>query len=204
MQTSTDTRSLAQAIVEILPVLARHVYGPVHGPQFQRQAGKRRLPQPTALQVQIAGLLWLHGPLTISELAARLGVTPPATTALVDKLEKMYWVERVRDPADRRVVWVRLTPEVGAVVENAVQHRIARLVQFLEEMPEEERAPFVRNLKRLSEVLGEGVHIDMDALLPFLRKVCPELVSGVLEPAQTDAGMPSGEAGGSGSLPKPV
>ncbi len=201
---TTDTRALAEAIVELLPALARHVYGPVHGHQLPRQAGRRRPPQPTALQVQAAGVLWQHGPLTLSELATRLAVTPPAATALVDKLEKMYWVERVRDAADRRVVWVRLTSEVSAVVENAVRNRVAQLQRFLEEMPEAEREPFVRNLKRLSDVLGEGIRIDIDALLPLLRKACPELVSGVLEPAQTDAGMPSGEAGGSGSLPKPV
>ncbi|MER3404436.1 MAG: hypothetical protein C4289_04095 [Chloroflexota bacterium] len=170
-----DTRALAEAIVEILPALARHVYGPVHGHPFPRHAGQRRLPQPTALQVQAAGVLWQHGPLTLSELASRLAVTPPAATALVDKLEKMYWVERVRDAADRRVVWVRLTSEVNAVVENAVQNRVAQLQRFLEEMPEAERQPFVRNLRRLCDVLGQGVRIDMEALLPLLRRACPEL-----------------------------
>lgn len=187
---SIDTRALAETIVEILPALARHVYGPVHGHPFPRHVGLRRPPHPTALQVQAAGVLWQHGPLTLSELASRLGVTPPAATALVDKLETMYWVERVRDAADRRVVWVRLTPEVSTVVENAVRNRVAQLQRFLEEMPEAEREPFVRNLKRLCDVLGEGVRIDMEALLPLLRKACPELAGDLLPSESSGEGAP--------------
>jgi DNA-binding MarR family transcriptional regulator len=185
---SSDIRALAETIVELLPTLARHVYGPVHGHPFPRHAAQRRPPQPTALQLQAAGVLWQHGPLTLSELASRLAVTPPAATALVDKLEKMYWVERVRDATDRRVVWVWLTPEVNAVVENAVHNRVAQLQRFLEEMPGEEREPFVRHLKRLCDVLGQGVRIDMEALLPLLRKVCPELAGerAPLDPADQE------------------
>lgn len=202
---SEETRALAEAIVEILPTLARHVYGPVHGHPFPRHAGQPRRPQPTALQVQAAGVLWQHGPLTLSELASRLGVTPPAATALVDKLEKMYWVERVRDGADRRVVWVRLTPEVSTVVENAVRNRVAQLQRFLEQMPVAEREPFVRNLQRLCDVLGEGVRIDMEALLPLLRKACPELAGELLptEAASESAPLDSAAQGTPSDTPLP-
>lgn len=47
-----------------------------------------------------------HGPMGVADLARRLGVSSPATTVLVDRLERAGHVERVRDPVDRRRVRV--------------------------------------------------------------------------------------------------
>ncbi len=51
------------------------------------------------------------GPWRISALAARERVTQPAITLLVNRLEERGWAERGPDPADRRVVLVRLTEQ---------------------------------------------------------------------------------------------
>jgi DNA-binding MarR family transcriptional regulator len=45
-------------------------------------------------------------PITAGELAVRLGLGPPATTALVDRLEAAGHVRRTRDPQDRRKVTI--------------------------------------------------------------------------------------------------
>lgn len=45
-------------------------------------------------------------PVTAGELAGRLGLGPPATTALVDRLENAGHVRRIRDPKDRRRVTI--------------------------------------------------------------------------------------------------
>ena len=47
-------------------------------------------------------------PVTIGELAKRLSLSPAATTALVDRLESAGHVSRLRDPANRRRVIVRM------------------------------------------------------------------------------------------------
>jgi DNA-binding MarR family transcriptional regulator len=47
-------------------------------------------------------------PISIGELAQRLGLSPAATTALVDRLESAGHVSRLRDPANRRRVIVRM------------------------------------------------------------------------------------------------
>ena len=47
-------------------------------------------------------------PITIGELAQRLGLSPPATTALVDRLESTGHVSRHRDPTNRRRVTIRI------------------------------------------------------------------------------------------------
>ena len=49
-------------------------------------------------------------PMTAGELAGRLGLGPPATTALVDRLEAAGHVRRTRDPQDRRKVTIVMQP----------------------------------------------------------------------------------------------
>jgi DNA-binding MarR family transcriptional regulator len=48
-------------------------------------------------------------PHRVTELAAGEGVTQPAITRLVDRLQERGWVTRESDPCDGRVVMVRLT-----------------------------------------------------------------------------------------------
>lgn len=49
------------------------------------------------------------GPLTLGRLGERLSMSPGAVTALVDRLERKGYVERVPHPADRRSALVRQT-----------------------------------------------------------------------------------------------
>jgi len=51
----------------------------------------------------------LYGSRTMSETAATLGVTTGTLTVAVDRLVRKGYVERHRDPTDRRVVRVELT-----------------------------------------------------------------------------------------------
>ena len=46
------------------------------------------------------------GPNRITELSAREGVSQPAVTQLVNRLQERGWVERGTDPADARAVVV--------------------------------------------------------------------------------------------------
>jgi DNA-binding MarR family transcriptional regulator len=59
-------------------------------------------------------LLDWTGPLTAGEIAAHLGLSSGAVTGLVDRLEAGGWVQRVRDPHDRRRVFVHLSTTHGA------------------------------------------------------------------------------------------
>lgn len=49
-------------------------------------------------------------PMTAGELAGRLGLGAPATTALVDRLTAAGHVRRTRDPQDRRRVTIAMEP----------------------------------------------------------------------------------------------
>ncbi len=53
-----------------------------------------------------------EGPMTAGRLAERARLSPGATTALLDRLEKRGFARRTRDTKDRRRVLVEVTPEV--------------------------------------------------------------------------------------------
>ena len=62
-------------------------------------------------------LIQLQGQATAGQLAAATGLTSGAVTALIDRLERAGYVERVGDPNDRRRVLVRIRE--GSIVEIA-------------------------------------------------------------------------------------
>ena len=74
------------------------------------------------------GVVFQHlvgGPLTISALAERLGVTQQAASKSVADLEKRGYVAREADPGDARARQVVLAERGQAVIEAARKHRAA-------------------------------------------------------------------------------
>lgn len=67
------------------------------------------------------------GPLGPGELARRLGVTPPAVTAVVDRLEELGHATREPNPADRRGVVVTPAPA-------SVQKAMATLMPMIRDI----------------------------------------------------------------------
>lgn len=63
----------------------------------------------TAPQGMVLGTLSKLGQIKISELSERLGLSNSTVSGIVDRLEKLQFVERIRSEEDRRVVYVRLT-----------------------------------------------------------------------------------------------
>ena len=64
-----------------------------------------------------------NGAMTMSQLAERLDVSLPNVTGIVDRMEERGFVERGREPEDRRVVTVRATAGGHEAVEEIDQIR---------------------------------------------------------------------------------
>lgn len=63
---------------------------------------------------QFVGLLRTHGPLTAGRLAELSGLSTGTVTGVIDRLERIGFVRRDRDGADRRKVLVVPTEEAQA------------------------------------------------------------------------------------------
>ncbi len=54
-----------------------------------------------------------HGKVSAGQLSIEAGLTTGAVTAVIDRLEASGYVQRVRDPLDRRKIWVECTPHTN-------------------------------------------------------------------------------------------
>jgi DNA-binding MarR family transcriptional regulator len=89
-----------------------------------RQALRATVTQLSLLNHQVGGQLEMrpgdlycldlidsHGPVSPSALSRMAGLHPATMTGILDRLERGRWVERERDPADRRGVRLRVLRE---------------------------------------------------------------------------------------------
>jgi DNA-binding MarR family transcriptional regulator len=60
------------------------------------------------------------GPITLRELAERMGTDPPYTTVIVDDLVQRGLAERITNPADRRSKLVHLTADGRTTAARAI------------------------------------------------------------------------------------
>ncbi len=105
---------------------------------------------------QIHILLWLgnDGPMTMGERARAVAVTEKTITGVVDRLERDLLVQRERDPADRRVVHVRLAPRGTALYRRMDQGIASKLAKLLGLLEAEDREHLVRMVKTLTARLA--------------------------------------------------
>ncbi len=72
----------------------------------------------------------------MSELSSQMQITPAAATHMINALEDVGYIERLADPADRRVVLVKLTDDGQQTIDAL-------------------KAQFLRTLSGLATFLGE-------------------------------------------------
>jgi DNA-binding MarR family transcriptional regulator len=103
----------------------------------------RSLSPPSGLSLTAAATLATlerSGPSRLTSLAVKEGVTQPAMTQLIARLQESGLVSRTADPADGRVVQVRLTDEGRAMLARRRAVRAERLAEILARLSPEEQA----------------------------------------------------------------
>jgi DNA-binding MarR family transcriptional regulator len=93
--------------------------------------------------------LGMHGPMSMSRLAARLDAGLPNVTAIVTRMEELGLVERFRDEHDRRVVRVRTTPAGTAMTEELEEIRRQHLRSLVTALGPDDRRACLRAFRAL-------------------------------------------------------
>jgi DNA-binding MarR family transcriptional regulator len=112
----------------------------------------RSLSQPSGLSMTAAATLATlerNGPSRLTLLATREGVTQPAMTQLISRLAEAGLVSREADPADGRVVQVRVTDAGRATLMRRRTGRAAKLAVILAQLSPEHRAALAAALPAL-------------------------------------------------------
>jgi DNA-binding MarR family transcriptional regulator len=101
----------------------------------------------TYAQSQVLVYVHEHPGCRMGDVAKAFGVTLPAITHIVDRLEQKQFVVRGDDPADRRVYVLDVTAPGKALVQELHALRIGSLERVLARMSADDRRRLVRGLE---------------------------------------------------------
>ena len=120
--------------------------------------GLRKETEQVGVTARQATLLWLvkRSPgLSLAELAAEEGISPPALSGYVDRLERAGLLERVRSSEDRRRVGLRLTDEGAQLMRRVRARRTTWLAERMATLEPEELEAIESALPSLKRLLGD-------------------------------------------------
>ena len=92
----------------------------------------------------------------MGDVAKAFGVTLPAVTHIVDRLEQKQFLIRGDDPADRRVYVLELTRQGKALVQELHTMQMKGMEAVLQRMPSEDRQRVLKGLEALVEAATEA------------------------------------------------
>ena len=105
-----------------------------------------------------------EGPLTSSNLAKRVYLSPSTLVGIIDRLEEKRLVERNRSSVDRRQVHISITPQGKQLIVDAPSLLQDTLANALVELPEIEQVSITMALEKLVDLM-EARHIGAAPLL---------------------------------------
>lgn len=117
----------------------------------------RRATHPDLTESQFGTLEALYhlGPMSQTEICAKLLKSGGNTTLVVDNLERHGLVARHRDESDRRVIMVALTPKGDHLISTIFPGHAAAVAEEMSVLTPEEQ----RLLGNLCKKLGKGLEI---------------------------------------------
>ena len=125
LEEKVDVRSQAEELAQIAMELQRCLFG-----RLSREINQGSVSFP---QFFLLTYLDKRAPITMSDIAARMGHTTAAATGLVDRLERLGFVARAHALDDRRKVIVRITPKGSNLVSRIRQDIIDAITTLLRE-----------------------------------------------------------------------
>ena len=88
--------------------------------------------------------------LTMTDISKKMGHSTAAATGLVDRLEKLGYVERLHASEDRRKVMVQITRKGIDLVERIREDIVGNLVDLMEDLDQNEQDALLKTYGKIS------------------------------------------------------
>lgn len=120
---------------------------------MRKSVSEADLKGPSMLQLHALVVIRELNGMTMKQFADVMRVSGPTATAFIERLCRLGWVRRTKDPGNRKLVRLRLTPDGSAIVARAMQARHRMMADVLSELSAKDRDDFVRILEHLVAVM---------------------------------------------------
>jgi len=107
----------------------------------------------TGPQGMLLGTLAHYGDMKISDLSEKLNLSNSTVSGILDRLEKQELIERVRCKEDRRVVYIRITPEFKKIAEENLKEAEKSIELKMNKATPEELDKILQGLESLKRLL---------------------------------------------------
>ncbi|TMV48801.1 MarR family transcriptional regulator [Paenibacillus mesophilus] len=104
--------------------------------------------------------------LMVSEISGKLNVTSPTVTQHINSLEAQELVVRHADPADRRIVRIRLTDKGKTYIQRVNEARLTMFVGLVNHLGEEESLLFAELMRKASDYMLKQQEMYLRSFLP--------------------------------------
>lgn len=105
---------------------------------------------------QASSVLDWHGPMPPGELAKTLGLSPSATTRVIDRLVEAGIAERTADTDDRRRVVVAHTGHLPGELTELLMAVRGPIAETVASLSTEQREGLLTYFRRATEIYGNG------------------------------------------------
>jgi DNA-binding MarR family transcriptional regulator len=87
---------------------------------------------------------------TIQNIANHLKITMPTTSVLLDKLEKNDFIQRIKNPKDKRSTLIKLSPKAKKTVNKLIEDRSKKIKLILSYLAFKDKQNLFKILNKLS------------------------------------------------------
>jgi len=108
--------------------------------------------QMTVGQVRCLCFIWAHDRVTVGGISRGLGISYPAATNIVSRLAAKGLVTRKHDPADRRTIFVEITPLGVELTTRVKPEKLKRLGTLLERLSPEDQHHLLKGIEAFLSV----------------------------------------------------
>ena len=144
---SSEHSALCLRLMQLFPRVTRGMR------RWQDRAAPAPVPSPLSPR-HVAALEEIRGgPLTVGELASRLGLTLPTVSGVLADLDRAGFVERHPDPADRRRTIVPIPPAQAAQIGEWLDGAAKPLARVLDKLTPSEQEAFLKAMDLLETEL---------------------------------------------------
>ena len=135
-------KDIAEEISVLMPVIARRILL-----QFFQSV------HITQTQIFTITILFEQAPCRLSELSKKMNISAPTVTGIIDRLERLSYVQRIPDQNDRRAINVRLTKK-GVKIAKKLRFTLKEKWQdLLSKLPPDDRENYLKILRKIQKNL---------------------------------------------------